>query len=1124
MSNYGRLSEGLKIYRDTMRGFIARRLRVAFPSGDWFDTRVIPYLPPQQAANLERDLLRAREAGIIAKGAGGPESVLDIQHFRHVIAASWDEAFLTTFKNKKVLQWIREVGDERNTWAHPPLGDLDPADVNRVLDSCARVLEFIDQPAAKELKGLRDGKKNAQDGTVGEAGITLPPVIEKHAPAKKVEPVPQKVVVSGLRSWRDVIAPRPDVQEGRYVMSEFAAHIGDVARGKAAPEYSDPKEFFRRTYVTEGMRELLISVVRRLRGEGGDPVLDLKTAFGGGKTHTMLAAYHIASAASKLGDVPEVQQIFEKAGGPPPKKVAVAVMVGTDLDPVSMSSRTMEETGGFEINTFWGEMAYQLAGQKGYRIVQQHDAEGTAPGANVLTTLFAEAGPSIILIDEFVAFLRNLPSTTRKDVRSGNFNAHMTFCQSLSEAVSRTPGVALLISVPESAIEFGDARGQGIADQISNVFRRVGAPWQPVGAREAYEVVRRRLFAELKDEAARDQTCEAFYKLYREGTDFPAECREPSFIEQMRSTYPIHPEIFERLYADWAGSVQTFQKTRGVLRLMADVIHRLWLAKDPDPMILPGSLPMYDPSIRQQLLGYLPENWNIPFDTDIDGDASEAAQVERGNQRYGQVQACRRLTRTIMLGSVPGKAHAGLEVSRIMLGVALPGESVSTYGDALRTLSGRLGYLYGTDNRYWFEVRPNLNRVASDRIARVTDDDAQAEIRRRLQEMRDTAEFAAVHAAPAGPVDVEDSQRARLVILGPESPHRKDDSPAVKSAASILDSRGTTPRIYKNMLVFLAPDADSVVALIEETKRYIGWHGIASDGKTGAINLDKGQQAQAEKQRDDASRTIQARIEDAYRWLLVPEQKGTDPVEWNVSSVTGGGLGSIGSLAQRASNKVVTDGLLITTWSPLLLKRELDEWMWKDGKPHIGLKQVWSYLTTYMYFSRLRDVNVLIEAVKNGVRTRDYFGYADGMEGERYLGLVFGEPARFVVVDDISVLVRPETAAKQVAAETPAPLPPAEPGPVLDGPGATASPASAKPVLPRRFHASTKLNPAKLASNAGQVGDEIVQHLNALVGADVEVTIEVHANVPEGIPENVVRTVSENAKTLKFDSWGFEEE
>ena len=132
----------------------------------------------------------------------------------------------------------------------------------------------------------------------------------------------------------------------------------------------------------------------------------------------------------------------------------------------------------------------------------------------------------------------------------------------------------------------------------------------------------------------------------------------------MRATYPIHPEVFERLYVDWAGSIDRFQRTRGVLRLMADAIYRLWERGDQEPLIAPGSLPLYDSNVRQQLVGYLDDSWNGPFDADIDGEGCEAATIERASQRYGQAQACRRLTRTVFLGSVPGKPHVGLEVAR----------------------------------------------------------------------------------------------------------------------------------------------------------------------------------------------------------------------------------------------------------------------------------------------------------------------------------------------------------------------------------------------------------------------------------------------------------------------------
>ena len=1113
MGNYERLSEGLRIYRDAMRPFIARRLRQSYPQGNWFADHVLTTVAPVQADSLKRDLEREQKAGNIGKGKQGPESVVDITHFPSVVAGNW-EAFSSGLKNRKIITLMREIADERNAWAHPPLGDLEASDVDRILDTCARVLDFVDSNAASKVKALRDSK----DAPAAEPTKPEPPTVDE-------VPAPAKKASSKLQSWRDVMPPHPDVQRGEYVKAEFAAHLGDVHKGKAAAEYGDAKEFFGRTFVTTGTRQLLVGVVKRLRGQVADPVIDLKTAFGGGKTHTMLAAYHLVKSAKELKDDRDVQGILAEAGGPAPK-TAIAVLVGTDLDPIA-PKRVMAEAGDVEVNTLWGEMAYQLAKFPGYKIVQEHDAKGIAPGADVLEKLFELAGPSLILIDELVAYLRNVPERARADIPGGTYGAHMTFCQNLTEAAKKTPNVVILASIPATKIEYGDARGSEIAGQIANVFQRVGATWEPVGPREAFEVVRRRLFGDIRDDAARQETCEEFFKTYRSSAgDFPSESREPAYLERMKGSYPIHPEIFDRLYLDWAGNIDRFQRTRGVLRLMADAIHRLWTAKDPDPMILPGSLPLYDTNVRQQFIGYLDEQWSGPFDADIDHDQCEAATIEKGNQRFGRLQVCRRLTRTIFLGSVPGKAHQGLEKGRVMLGVVQPGEGVDVYGDALGTLLGRLSYLYGTDNHYWFEVRPNLNKVATDRKARVTDDDALDEIRNRLRDMRDAATaFTNVHRAPKEPSDVPDEWAARLVILGPESVH-KDKEPqtkAIEAATAILDSRGNSPRVYKNMLVFLAPDAETTASMLEEAKWYVAWASIASDGKLGALNLDKMQQVQAEKSRDDASTTVTARLYEAYRWLLQPKQQGTEPMSWDIKSVTNGGLGSVGSLPQRVVNRLESDGELIRQWAPIHLKAELDKWIWKDGQPHVSLKQVWAYMAIYLYFPRLTESKVLVEAVKAGLRTKDYFGYADGVEGERYLGLVFGEAPQMVVMDDTSVLVRREVAAKQKEQETPEI--PTEGGGGEGGEEEGGGPEEPpKRTVQRRFYGRARLKPARLASGAGQIGDEIVQHLNALVGAEVEVIIEVHANVPDGIPENVARTVGENARALKFDEFAFEEE
>lgn len=1116
MNNYSRLSEGLKLYRDAMRTFVGRTIRKQFPQGDWFADRVLPNVTPQQKDSLQRDLSRAREEGRIGRGKGGPEQSLDIAHFSRVVSANWHEVFSQFFKERKLLNYMREVGDARNEWAHPPEGDSDPENVNRILDTCALVLAAFDRPAAARLRELRDDKVE----------VTPEAAPEPAAPAA----TEVKQSITGLKSWRDVVAPHPDVQEGRHQKSEFAADLQEVVNGRASVEYGDPQEFFRRTFVTPDMHRLLVGVVRRLRGGVGDPVIDLKTAFGGGKTHTLLAVFHLVKSGDKLAKQSDVASIFEEAGGPVPDKTSWAVLDGTYLDPVT-PKRLQEETGGTEIHNLWGEMAYQLAGMPGLQLVADHDNRGIAPGAEVLGRLFEMAGPSVILIDELVAYLRSVPSRPRSGDSMGSFNTHITFCQALTEAAKTAENVVVIVSVPQSNIEYGDSRGAKIADQVSNIFQRVGSAWQPVGGHEAFEVVRRRLFGDIMDEAARDETVDAFYQQYRHGDgEFPPECREPAYAERMRASYPIHPEFFERLYVDWAGGIDRFQRTRGVLRLMADVIHRLWVQNDPEPLIMPGSLPLGDSNVRQQLVGYLDDNWNQPMDADIDGDLCEASNIERQNQRYGQVQACRRLTRTIFLGSVPGKAHAGLDVGRIFLGTTQPKEGSLVYGDALRTLSGRLSYLYGSDNAYWFEVRPNLNRMAGDRIGRITDQEALDDLRSRLRRSRqfqDPGDFVTVHAAPESPADVEDSAKARLVILGPESPHRNDidESDAVKQAAAILESRGTTPRTHRNMLVYVAADEETLASVYEDTKQYLGWKSIADDAEHGVISLDRGQQRQANKSRDDAGSTVDARLVEAYRWLIVPEQEGTNPIKYSAMSLVGGGLASTGSLGVKVSTRLATDGLLIGTWNPYELKEELDKWMWKDDQSHITLKQAWTYLSTYPYFSRLRDEDVFKEVVRTGVRTKDYFGYADGMDGERYLGLVFGEPPRNIVIDDSSVLIRPEVAAKQIADEAvvkPTPDDPSKPSGGGNGP--TPPPAEPPTKTARRFYGTAKLNSARLSSSAGQIGDEIVQHLNALVGSNVEVTIEIHATVEDGIPDDIIRIISENARTLKFDQFGFEEE
>jgi hypothetical protein len=213
------------------------------------------------------------------------------------------------------------------------------------------------------------------------------------------------------------------------------------------------------------------------------------------------------------------------------------------------------------------------------------------------------AGPSVVLIDELVAYVRNIGS--QRGLTGGTFGSNMTFVQNLTESVKRNPKVVLVASIPESNIEIGGADGAAVLSRIENTFGRLEAVWTPVVAHESFEVVRRRLFGEIRDEAGRDATCTAFSRLYRQNpNDFPIECREVEYERRMKASYPIHPEFFDRLYDDWS-TMERFQRTRNVLRLMAAVIHQLWQSGDASPSIMPGSLPLFAPRVRNELLRYL---------------------------------------------------------------------------------------------------------------------------------------------------------------------------------------------------------------------------------------------------------------------------------------------------------------------------------------------------------------------------------------------------------------------------------------------------------------------------------------------------------------------------------------
>jgi predicted AAA+ superfamily ATPase len=1097
-TNHERIGQGLAILATAVEPWMVKALEAAYGQ-NWWD--------------------RVDQEAVEKTGKGVGTNYSDPYFQLSVMIHHWGPVFGKTL-GKAERNYAGELLEVRNRWAHPKADQpFTSSDTERALDTMARLATSISAPdQAKKLTAMR--------GAILRAAWEAAQKLE----AKQQATLPlEGAVAPGLRPWRDVVEPHPDVAAGRYAQAEFAADLGQVARGEAGEEYGNPRRFFERTFLTAGLSDLLVTGLRRLAGQPeGDPVVELQTNFGGGKTHSMLALYHLVSgeAASAL---PGVEPILAKAGVGGLPAVRRAVVVGTALSPGQP-----RRIDGIDIRTLWGELAWQLGGAAGYGLLAEADAHGVSPGSDVLRDLFVKHGPALILIDEWVTYVRQL--WTDQTLPAGSFDANITFAQALTEAVKASDRTLLVASLPSSDIEKGGEGGQVATERLKHVVGRVQSPWRPASPEEGFEIVRRRLFTNIPADKlpARDAAVQAFADMYAKHTgDFPSESKEASYQRRMLACYPIHPELFDQLFGAWS-TLEKFQQTRGVLRLMAAVIHELWESNDQSPLIIPATIPIHEGRVQSELTRYLEEQWVPVIERDVDGEHSLPLALDRENPAtLGRLSAARRVARAIYMGSAPtaNAATRGIDDRRIKLGSVFPGEPVATFGDALRRLSDRSTYLYDNAGRYWFSTQPSVNRLAADRAAQQRDDDVLEEIRRRLRlEQVDRGLFARVHPAPLSASDVPDDDEVALVILGPEVTHsgKTDVSSGRDAARTILDERGTGARRHRNMLVFLAADTDKVGALVDAVRTHLAWKSVDED-KTN-LTLDAFQVNQIATKRKEADDTVSARIPEAYQWLLVPTQP--DPlgaVELAPTRLTGSG-----SLAARAGTKLKADGGMVVKFGSVTLRLELDRHpdIWSSGD--VDLKYLWDLFSTYVYLPRLRDVSVLTEAVRDGASGfawRDTFAYASGKADDgRYLGLVMGGRQFEPLVDGSARIVKPDVAEAQPVPESGGTVYPKLPdhGGGHSGAGegsTTATESPAVPEDPRVYVGSVGIDATRPGPKFGQLATEVIAHLAALDGTDVTISVEIKAKRPAGFPSDVVRIVNENAAQLKFDSGsGFEDD
>ena len=1019
----------------------------------------------------------------------------------------WRNIFRKTLSDSD-RAYISELKEARNKWAHAQ--PISSDDVDRYLDTAIRFCKNIN--SIEQSESIRLIREELRQQVFSERA--------RHR--TKYQSTIENNYKSGLKPWREVIIPHQDVVNGTYQQAEFAADLDQVLRGNARSEYSDPIEFYSRTYITEGLKDLLSNALKRFNNLGGDPVIELQTNFGGGKTHSMLALYHLCSEVS-LDKLSGLEQICSEIGINNIPKASRAILVGTTFN----QTKTDVKPDGTRVNTLWGELAWQLGGKDGYEQIAESDRQRIPPGDRDLAALFEKHGPCLILIDEWVAYARNLVSNS--NLSAGTFDAQLNFAQELTESAKRVSNALVLISIPQSIDEIGGSDGEIACKGLKNVVTRIAKQWRPATGPESFEIVRRRLFEPIQNKengTSRDAVIRAYCDMYNfEKADFPEETRGSRYKDLMTSAYPIHPDLFNKLYEEWS-TLDRFQRTRGVLRLLALTIENLWSGNSKDLLIMPSSIPLDNNDVKNELVRFLDDEWEPIISQDVDGRESIPTSIDKENPNLGMVSACKRVARTLYMGTAPGseRQQKGINDKRVKLGCVMPGERIPVFGDALRKLSDRGRYIQQDGDRYWIDLSPNLNRTADDfKSSYLRDNDALIfEINSLIQkEGKKRGGFSGIHAGQINSNDIPDTRNTRLVLLASQYSHNRGavNSEAIKWIKECLKNKGNIPRQYLNSLLFLAPDEKNLNNLLIALAERKAWQTIKDEKLR--LNLTASQENQTDIKINQAINTINIRIPETWSHLLVPfqEEPGFEEFTIEEKQINSG----IGSLAERAYLKSIQEEYLYEELGARVLRDKLNEFLWKDKK-HILVLDLIDWCQKYLYLPRTISHEVIINALQNAraaLSGEKTFYLADGYNESSKTYEVLRPQFNSSYPPTLnSLVVKTEVAEAQKKELVDNPKPPIEDGPIVNKPVIT-NPSNdpEKPKLkPKNFRGTLRLDSTNASLKTSQFMSEVMSHLQALPGSEIDITLEINVKNEDGIDEQTARIIVENSITLKVDN------
>jgi len=788
-----------------------------------------------------------------------------------------------------------------------------------------------------------------------------------------------------MEAWYKVATPRKEVREGRsFNPDEFAIHLEQVIARTAPEDYREPEQFFARTCFTRALREHAGMVLRRLSGETANtaPVMTLITQFGGGKTHTLTALYHLVTNGAKAIDYPGIDDLIKEAGISTVPQARVATFVGNAWDPQE----------GRE--TPWIDVARQLAGDKGVKELGAA-AKTTPPGTEALARVFqAAGGPVLLLFDEVLNFLN------RHRGMADQFHA---FIQNLTVATTGTTQGAAVISLPRSQVEMTEWDMQW-QDKITKVVRRVAKDLIANDETEISEVVRRRLFEDIGSDRVRKNICKAYAdwcfdrraQLPPEWAAVDSSTTEAKSREYLRRRfevcYPFHPATLSVFQRKWQALSQ-YQQTRGTLAMLAQWIS--WAYRTGftearrEPVITLGSAPLDVPEFRSVVLGQLGESRLVAaIDSDISGAQSHARALD-ADIKGALRNIHRRVATTILFESSGGQIDKVAHLPELRFALGEPDVDTTSVDNAAFALEDKSYFIrrVGSDG-FKISHQPTMKKVVNDRRASL-DEDTEIKPAMRLLVQKEFGRGASIPIVPftADGSSVQDTPRLTLVMVDPDS--EWTGSGALREQiAEWTRQRGKSPRLYPGSLVWCLkrPGRD----LRDKVELWLAWKRVAKEIAEGTLggDFDRADRADIQSKVSDAEEAAKDEVWGGYRFVVIAdshEPDGLKTIDLGAGHSSGGetlcGRVITALKSQALLNESVGAGYIERNWPPAL--KESGAW------PLASLRQ--SFLNGSL--TRLLDPDTTLRGKIVEFVSKSDFGLASGQKPDgTYERVWFNEP------------------------------------------------------------------------------------------------------------------------------------